>query len=122
MSATVAEVMTASVFVVRGRETVAEVRHRMRRLEIHALPVVADDDSPAGIVTTTDLLEECAPETRVDQVMSPHVHTVEADAEVAVAARIMRHRHIHHLLVTRGRQVVGLVSAFDLIRVLAEPG
>ena len=56
----------------------------------------------------------------VRDVMTPVVHHVAAGASVAEAARIMVDRHIHRLVVTEGRQPVGMITSIDLLRVVAE--
>jgi predicted transcriptional regulator len=56
----------------------------------------------------------------VGDVMTPVVHHVAATAAVAEAARIMVERHIHRLVVTEGRQPVGMITSMDLLRVVAE--
>jgi predicted transcriptional regulator len=56
----------------------------------------------------------------VRDVMTPVVHHVAATAAVAEAARIMVERHIHRLVVTEGRQPVGMITSMDLLRVVSE--
>jgi CBS domain-containing protein len=56
----------------------------------------------------------------VRDVMTPVVHHVTATAPVSEAARIMVERHIHRLVVTQGRQPVGMITSMDLLRVVAE--
>jgi CBS domain-containing protein len=52
--------------------------------------------------------------------MTPVVHQVPATATVAEAARVMIREHIHRLVVTQGRQPVGIITSMDLLRVVAE--
>lgn len=56
----------------------------------------------------------------VRDVMTPVVHHVSASAPIAEAARIMVEQHIHRLVVTQGRQPVGIITSMDLLRVVAE--
>jgi predicted transcriptional regulator len=56
----------------------------------------------------------------VRDVMTPVVHQVPATATVAEAARVMIREHIHRLVVTQGRQPVGIITSMDLLRVVAE--
>jgi predicted transcriptional regulator len=56
----------------------------------------------------------------VRDVMTPIVHQVPANATVAEAARVMVREHIHRLVVTQGRQPVGIITSMDLLRVVAE--
>jgi predicted transcriptional regulator len=55
----------------------------------------------------------------VRDVMTPAVHQVPATALVREAARIMVEHHIHRLIVTRGKEPVGIITSIDLLRVLA---
>ncbi len=120
MSVTVAEVMVPRVVTARSGESVASVRERMVEGGIHALPVVNEEDRPLGIVTSSDLVQDCAPDQAVSEVMTPKVYTVARDSDVRLAARLMRNRRLHHLLVVEGGKLVGMLSSFDLLRVVEE--
>lgn len=56
----------------------------------------------------------------VRDLMTTTLYTVAEDAPVREIAATMAHGHIHRLLVTRDGVVVGVVSALDLVRLLAE--
>ncbi len=113
------EVMSAPVRVVKATEVVGPVRDLMLDEDLHGVPVVDDDGGLVGIVTATDLVEEWAPQLGVVEVMSRDVHTVSPSTSVVDAARTMREHRIHHVVVVQRDQVVGLVSSFDLLGVLA---
>jgi acetoin utilization protein AcuB len=51
---------------------------------------------------------------RVGEEMTPRVETVSAGESAEVAQRNMRQKRIRHLVVTSGRDVVGVVSDRDL--------
>lgn len=55
----------------------------------------------------------------VRDVMTPAVHQVPAGASVAEAARMMIEHHIHRLVVTQGKEPVGIITSMDLLRVVA---
>ena len=73
-------------------------------------------------VTLEDFAQRYVEERAVTvrDVMTPVVHHVTATAPVAEAARIMVERHIHRLVVTQGKQPVGMITSMDLLRVVAE--
>ena len=52
----------------------------------------------------------------VTQVMSTPVHAIRADQHLSEARRIMTRQRIHHVLVVEGKQLVGLISASDIMR------
>jgi len=54
---------------------------------------------------------------KVEEVMTPVVHAVVQTASVDSVARLMIRRHIHRVIVRRGRKVVGIISALDVLRV-----
>ena len=113
------EVMSEPVRVVKSTEVVGPVRDLMLDADVHGVPVVDDDGGLVGIVTATDLVEEWSPQLGVVEVMSRDVHTVSPSTSVVDAARTMRQHHIHHLVVVQRDAVVGMVSSFDLLGVLA---
>jgi predicted transcriptional regulator len=60
------------------------------------------------------------PTVTVRDVMTPVIHQVPVTASVAEAARIMVDQHIHRLLVTQGKEPVGIVTSLDLLKMVAE--
>lgn len=54
----------------------------------------------------------------VEDVMTPVVHAVESSAPVSGVARMMTTKHIHRVIVRRGRRAVGIISALDVLRSL----
>ena len=56
----------------------------------------------------------------VRDVMTPVIHQFSATASVAEAARVMVREHIHRLVVTQGKEPVGIITSMDLLRVVAE--
>ena len=83
--------------------------------------VVLVDGDPAGILTDHDfqvkvLAEDLGPDTPVARVMSSPVKTLPADTPVHGALLYMLEHRIHHLPVTDGERVTGIVSAADLLR------
>jgi len=56
----------------------------------------------------------------VRDVMTPVIHQVPATASVAEAARMMVDQHIHRLVVTQGKEPVGIITSMDLLKMVAE--
>jgi len=57
---------------------------------------------------------------RVSDAMTREVVTIPADTKASEIARGLRARHIHRVFVTQGSQLLGIVTAFDLLRVLED--
>jgi len=56
----------------------------------------------------------------VRDVMTPVIHQVPVTASVAEVARIMVERHIHRLVVTQGKDPVGIITSMDLLKMVAD--
>ena len=56
----------------------------------------------------------------VRDVMTPVIHQVPVTASVAEAARIMVDQHIHRLVVTQGKEPVGIITSMDVLKMVAE--
>lgn len=118
MKVTISDVMAKRVVVAQPHHTVSHVRRLMERNRIHAVPVVDTEGRPEGIVTTADLVAERKAATPVNKVMTSDVRTVPAYNDVQVAARIMRRHKIHHVVVTHEKEIVGIVSSLDLLKLV----
>jgi len=60
------------------------------------------------------------PVVTVRDVMTPVIHQVPVTASVAEAARMMVDQHVHRLVVTQGKEPVGIITSLDLLKMLAE--
>jgi CBS domain-containing protein len=54
----------------------------------------------------------------VSDAMTPVVHSVTVRASVESISRMMIRKHIHRVIVRKGRKVAGIVSALDILRTI----
>lgn len=120
MSVTIESLMAAAVIVSSPEETVGEIRERMVTHDIGAVPVVNADGVLVGILTSTDLMGDFPQTLPVARVMTAPVHTIHPAADAREAAAVMRKTRHHHLVVERDDHIVGIVSAFDLLRLVED--
>jgi len=120
MMAKLQEVMVGAVVLAYPEDTLGDVREKMTGLDIGAVPVVDASGALQGIVTSEDLVTDYPPTIPVSRVMNTPVLTLPPDAECTEAARTMREQACHHIVVTREDRVVGIVSSFDLLRLVEE--
>ncbi|WP_298629576.1 CBS domain-containing protein, partial [uncultured Thermus sp.] len=97
--------------------TVEEAARRMRQEGISSLLV---EGEPLGILTDRDLrnrvlAEGLSPSTPVAQVMTTPLFTLPAETPIYEALAAMVERGIHHLPLTEGGKVVGVVTHTDLL-------
>lgn len=118
MTVKISELMAKRVITAAPHHTVEHVRGMMERNRIHAIPVVGTNGEPVGIVTTADLSRRVKDELPISRIMSDDVTVVPAYNDATVAARIMRKRRIYHVVVTHEKQVIGIISSFDLLKLV----
>lgn len=96
----------------------------MKQHNIRHLPVVDDDGELVGFVTESDLRQFSFPsmveEIPVHQVMVTNPRTIDANASIEEAARIIHDKKIGGLPVMDGGQLVGVITASDLLSAFIE--
>jgi CBS domain-containing protein len=98
-----------------------QIARIMRAHDVSAL-VVGEPGDPVSIVTERDLTQALADGRPagdpVAAVASPGPLTIPHDATVMEAATVMLREGLRHLVVTRGRRAVGVVSIRDALAAL----
>jgi CBS-domain-containing membrane protein len=141
MSATVKDVMTTEVVVVRRETTFKEMAAVLRRHRVSALPVVDDAGRVVGVVSEADLLAKEALAnpgvmaevlhhqdvrkaeglTAGDLMTHPPV-TAAPEDPVEQAARMMHFMRVKRLpVVNSGGELVGIVSRSDVLATFDRP-
>ncbi|WP_202320117.1 CBS domain-containing protein [Archaeoglobus neptunius] len=111
----VKDIMTENVVSLTPEMRVSEVMTLLLKSKHLGYPVI-DDDKLVGIVTLHDIIN-ADPNTRVGEVMTKEVITVEPNRSAFEAFKIMSERKIGRLPVTENGKIVGIVSRSDLMRV-----
>ena len=109
----------AGTITAREGDTLLEAGRRMARNNISALPVLRQG-AVSGILTERDLaralLDRADPGTaQVRSYMTPSPATVEWNADSHAVARRMMSLGVRHLPVMRAGELVGVISARDLL-------
>jgi CBS domain-containing protein len=115
----VRDVMTTGLVATHPNESLADKAVRMRDQGIGAVAIMEGEEL-IGIITERDLSRATADGlsprvTPANAYMTSGPITIDADERAGNAASTMVARGIVHLPVTEGGQVVGLVSARDLL-------
>lgn len=117
----VAEVMTKNVETVASRASAADAWEKMRRSNIHHL-VVTDNARVIGVLSDRDAGGRSGgklrAESRVGDLMTEGVVTVEPTATVRRVANLMRGRSIGCVPVVAGGRLKGIVTVSDLLTIL----
>jgi CBS domain-containing protein len=123
-SMTVEDVMSKHVLMIPSRSSVEEALKIMAENDVGSLVVVSKID-PVGILSERDLVSRLmakgkTPEkTLVTEIMSGEIVKFDPDQSLKHAARTMNSRR-NRLLVFRGDNLAGIVTATDIVRAIHE--
>lgn len=114
--------MTKEPRVVRRDTNVQEVVATMNKFDISSV-IVVEEKRPVGIITHKDIISKLV-QARIPpdavtarEVMATPVITINEDASVEEAARLMARKHIKKLIVTKGNnELAGIITSSDLVR------
>lgn len=99
-----------------------EMTKHMLDKNVSMLPVVSKDGSLIGVVTSHDVLHQQVygdmGKTAQD-ICSKNLITLEPHSLVREASHLMLEKRIHHLVVTDGREIQGILSSLDLLNIPA---
>jgi CBS domain-containing protein len=118
MNVKIHELMTDSVVSTEPHKSVDHVRRMMERNKVGAIPVVDSEGRPVGIVSSSDIVADTNGKSPVSTIMTEKVYTVPKYDDVSTAARVMRNHRIHRVLVTHEQRIVGVLSSFDLLKLV----
>jgi CBS domain-containing protein len=114
----IADLMAKRVVSAQPHHSVEHVRNLLANNRIHAVPVVGPDKELLGVISSADLMEDLKSGTPISSIMTTDVRTIPAYNDVSAAARMMRRHKVHHAVVTHEKKVVGMLSSFDLLKLV----
>ncbi|MBT4327443.1 MAG: CBS domain-containing protein [Candidatus Nitrosopelagicus sp.] len=120
---TIAGVMNKSVISVDASLTINEAAKMMEDAKVGAV-IVMENNSPVGIVTDRDFTIKVVSHayqisSPVKQIMSSPLCSINLDESVRTAADLMHDRGVMKLPVIDGENVVGIITARDIVNLLA---
>ena len=109
------DIMSKDVIVLTPDMDVQEAADLLVRYRIHGAPVVDAAGMLVGMVSLVDLVGK--PGGTVRDIMTPDPVVAMEDTPVEELAQLMLDEMVRRVPIVRGGQVVGIVSASDLLRV-----
>lgn len=120
---TVGDVMTKSVISVDTSMTINETAKMMEDAKVGAV-IITENNTPIGIVTDRDFAVKVAAHayqitSSIKQIMSSPLLSINSDESVRNAADLMHDRGVRKLPVVTEDKVVGIITATDIVNLLA---
>lgn len=113
------------VFTIAPEATVFEALNLMAEHNIGALLVMAEDDikgivSERDCIRKVDVMGRDAKGTKISEIMTSDVITVDADQPLEDCMGLMIDKNIRHLPVCEGKKLLGVLSVRDVLREVIE--
>ena len=120
----VRRVMMWPVAVTPCGATMRQVAESLAADEIGILPVIAENGHLVGVVSERDVVRHLANGAEPDHLLAEDIMTTELlqvspETPIGEAARLMVEAGVRHLPVLDGDAIAGIVSARDVLAVLA---
>ncbi|KAF5411924.1 MAG: CBS domain-containing protein [Euryarchaeota archaeon] len=126
------DVMTRGVVTACAGTSLIEVTKMLASQQVSGIAITSADGDVLGFISETDILKALAkPDLEhiiAEDVMSSRLVSIAPDATIGRAAKIMEAKHVHRLLVLSEKRAgsaqrpIGILSASDIVRMVAEMG
>lgn len=139
----VKDIMSSDVIAVKDNAKIKDVIKTMAQNEISGVPVVDEDDYVKGVVSHSDITKEessysfyrdtfsvTIPQEvyqtndsfmykPVSSIMSHDIFSIDEEETIAKMCCMMYEHKIHRLMVTQDEKIIGIVTTFDLLKLMA---
>jgi len=120
----VRDIMTSTVQTLHRDTVISDVEKVFLANKISGAPLVDDTGTAVGFISKSDIsrFDSTGDDpfyARAHEIANPKVIATEPSASIEQAAQLMLHERVHHLVVMDGQNIVGVLSAFDFVRVVA---
>lgn len=120
------QLMKRGILTVSPGTPIVDVERVLGNSAIHGAPVVDADGYPVGVISALDVLRatmnldtQARAALTAGDAMTRVLVTVSMTTPLTEVARIMRQECVHRVLVTEHGRLLGLITSFDLLRLLA---
>jgi len=115
------QVMSKNVLTVDKSTSIQEAAQNMKKSNIGCV-IVMEDTKPIGIVTERDFVTKVAAEgrplfTEIFEVMSSPLITIDPEETIWEASEMMKEKKIHKLPVRENKQIIGVVTTTDIVKI-----
>lgn len=138
----VKDIMSTELVTVKEDTTIRDLIKTFADKDILGVPVLNKDGYVAGVVSSIDILKNESSHSfyhdpfmrnfemnlledarffdqPVSSIISDDIYSISPDETISRMARLMYDKKIHRLLVTEYNKLVGVVTTFDLLKLLA---
>ena len=115
------QVMNKNVLSLDKSTSVQESAEKMKKLNVGCV-IVTKNNSPIGIITERDFVTKIVAEgrplfTEIQETMTSPLITINSEETIWEASQLMKEKSIHKLPVEKNKQIVGIITTTDIIKI-----
>jgi len=117
----VRDIMNSNPVIISRKASVLDATKEMKSERVGSI-IITENGKPIGVLTESDILrkivaeEKDAAKTSVDEIMSSPPVTIEEDATIQEAVRMMGEHKIRRLPVVKNGKLVGMITERDILQ------
>jgi len=117
----VRDLMNNNPVMIGRKASVLDATKEMKSERVGSI-IITDNGKPIGVLTESDILRKIVAEEKnaakisVDEVMSSPPITIDADATIQEAVRIMGKNKIRRLPVVKNGKLIGMITERDILQ------
>ena len=112
--------MSAPVMITQRNVKIHYLKDMFNRKVLGAVPVLEEDGTISVIVSAGDVVKCHDENLTVQDIMTDRGRIVLKNNRVKDAVKIMSKNDVHHLVVMEDGNVVGMLSAMDIVKIYGE--
>jgi signal-transduction protein with cAMP-binding, CBS, and nucleotidyltransferase domain len=116
--------MTKKIYYIDKEDSILKAARMMKINSVSCL-LVREKGKYIGIITERDITEKCVaeemdPNTKVEEIMSFPIYSVDSDQDVMSVAFIAKQKKIKKIPVMKNKEIIGIITDTDLIKAFLE--
>ncbi|MBQ9318792.1 MAG: CBS domain-containing protein [Bacilli bacterium] len=108
-------IMTKKIISCKSYASIYEISKKMKQYNIGFMPII--DNTIKGVITDRDIVTKCLynHDSEVKSYINNPIICVDADDELDKALDLMKENKIKRLIVTKEKEIVGILSLSDIL-------
>ena len=110
------DIMSRNIISCNSNSTIYDVAKLMREYNIGIIPII--DEDLMGVITDRDIVIKCVynNDPSIKSYISDNIISIEEDKEMESALKLMKEKKVKRLIVTKEKEIVGILSLSDIIK------
>ena len=109
------DIMSKNIISCKLDSTIYDVANLMKKYNIGFIPII--DNGLKGVITDRDLVSKCIynQDINIKSYINNNVISIDEDKDINNALKIMSKYKIKRLIVTKEKEIVGILSLSDIL-------